>query len=138
MIGSFATMSQWRHNSMHLVFFFAIGLPVKIFKTVLPFSILATWLAHPNLLHLITPAILGKGYNLWNSFWILLYSLFSSLYPLIFASVSCFHIPLACMELYVLNWWALHRLLNVDNLECKVKTTVDAYRRQSYSPLMTK
>ena len=37
--------------------FFPVGLPVKILKELLPFSILATYPAHLNLLDLITLTI---------------------------------------------------------------------------------
>ena len=44
--------------------FFPVGLPVKILKTLLSFSILATSPAHLNLLDLITLTILGERYKL--------------------------------------------------------------------------
>ena len=40
---------------------FPAGIPVKILKELLHSSILATWLAHLNLLDLITLTILGDG-----------------------------------------------------------------------------
>ena len=40
------------------------GLPVKIWKELLSFCILATFLAHLNLLDLITLTILGERYKL--------------------------------------------------------------------------
>ena len=43
---------------------FPVGLPVKILKALLPSSILATCLAHLNLLDLITLTILGERYKL--------------------------------------------------------------------------
>ena len=42
---------------------YPIGLPVKIFKELLPFSVLATYPAHLNLLDLITLTILSARYN---------------------------------------------------------------------------
>ena len=44
--------------------FFPVGLPVKIFKALLPSSILATCPAHLNLLDLITLTISGERYKL--------------------------------------------------------------------------
>ena len=59
---------------------FPVGLPVKIFKALLPSSTLATCPAHLNLLDLITLTILGERYRLWSSWlWSLLHSPFSSL-----------------------------------------------------------
>ena len=43
---------------------FPVGLPVKILKALLPFSILATCPAHLNLLDLISLTILGERYKL--------------------------------------------------------------------------
>ena len=43
---------------------FPVGLPVKIFKALLPSSILVTCPAHLNLLDLITLTILGERYKL--------------------------------------------------------------------------
>ena len=42
---------------------FAVGLPVNILKS-LSSSILATWSAHPNLLHLTILTILGERFKL--------------------------------------------------------------------------
>ena len=59
---------------------FPVGLPVKILKAFLPSSIMATCLAHLNLLDLITLTMLGERYKLWSSsLWNLLHSPFSSL-----------------------------------------------------------
>ena len=43
---------------------FPVGLLVKILKAPLPSSILATCLAHPNLLDVITLTMLGERYKL--------------------------------------------------------------------------
>ena len=43
---------------------FPVDLPVKILKAFLPYSILATYPAHLNLLGLITLTILGERYKL--------------------------------------------------------------------------
>ena len=43
---------------------FSVGLPVKILKALLPFSNLAIWPVHLNLLDLITLTILGERYKL--------------------------------------------------------------------------
>jgi hypothetical protein len=45
---------------------FPIGLPDKISKELLPYSILATWPAHLNLLELITLTILAERKKLWS------------------------------------------------------------------------
>ena len=59
---------------------FPVGLPVKILKTLLNSSILATCPVHLNLLDLITLTILGERYELWSSsLWSLLHLPFSSL-----------------------------------------------------------
>ena len=44
--------------------FFAVGLPVKILKELLPSSFRATWPAHLNILDLIILTILGERYKL--------------------------------------------------------------------------
>ena len=61
---------------------FPVGFPVKVFKVLLPYSILTTCPVHLNLLALITLTILGKRYKLWNSHWCL-NSYFNSLFNLI-------------------------------------------------------
>ena len=76
---------------------FPAGVPVKILKPVLPSSILATWPAHLGLLELIPLTKLGERYNC---------VAFSTLHShpswaQIFASGSCFQIPLACVPLNV-------------------------------------
>ena len=71
--------------SSHLLLNLSKGLlpvsaPVKIFKALLPYFILATWPAHLILLHLITLSILGERYKpSSSSLWNLLHSPFSSL-----------------------------------------------------------
>ena len=77
---------------------FPVGLPVKILKALLPFSILATCPAHLNLLDLFTLTILGERYKPPE---LPHYGIFSSLrfdppWAQIFASVLCFQIPLTC------------------------------------------
>jgi hypothetical protein len=57
---------------------FLVDVPVKILEALLPLSFLATWLAHLNILDLIT--LLGERYKLWSSsLWSLLHFPFSSL-----------------------------------------------------------
>ena len=75
---------------------FPVGLPVKILKALLPSSILATCRAHLNLLDLITLTILGNGTN----YEVPHCGAFSTphshpSWAQIFASGSCFQIPLA-------------------------------------------
>jgi hypothetical protein len=43
---------------------FLVSLPVKIWKSLLPFFILAKCSAHLNILHLITLIVLGEWYEL--------------------------------------------------------------------------
>ena len=70
----------------------------KIFKALLPFSILATWHTHFNLLDLIALTILGERYKLlFPSLWSLLHFPFSSLLGPNIHLVSCFQMPLACI-----------------------------------------
>ena len=77
---------------------FPVCLPVKILKALLPSSIWTKCPAHLNLLDVITLTILGERYKLWSSsLWSLLHSPFSS-WVQIFASESCFQIPLACIR----------------------------------------
>ena len=46
---------------------FLVCVPVTILKALLPSSILTTWPAHLNVLHLITLTKLGERYKLWSS-----------------------------------------------------------------------
>ena len=82
---------------------FPVNLPVKIIKSLLPSSILATSTAHFNLLDLITLTILGERYKPWSSLlWNLLHSPFSS------------HLePNICLEILFSNTLSLHSSLNV-------------------------
>ena len=58
---------------------FPVGLRVKILKTLIPSSILATWPAHLNLIDLIILNIFR--YNLWScSLWSILHSIFASVF----------------------------------------------------------
>jgi hypothetical protein len=77
---------------------FPVGLSVKILKALLSSSILATWHAHLNLLHLLTLTILGERYKLYVPHC----GAFSTphfhlSWAQIFASGSCFQITLACV-----------------------------------------
>ena len=77
---------------------FLVGLPIKILKEFLHSSILATWPAHLNLLDLITLTTLGE----WYKYKVPHCGSFSSphshpSWAQIFASRSCFQIPLACI-----------------------------------------
>ena len=72
---------------------FPVGVSVNIYKALLPSSILATWPTHLNLLDLSTLTILGEVPHC---------GAFSTPHPhpswtQIFASGSCFQIPLACI-----------------------------------------
>ena len=58
---------------------FPVVVPVKIFKKLLPPSILATWPSYLNLLDLLSLTMLGERYKLRSSsFWSLLHSPFTS------------------------------------------------------------
>ena len=52
------------HLRVGLPKYLSVGVPVNILKALLPYSILATWPAHLNLLELITLTILGERYKL--------------------------------------------------------------------------
>ena len=59
---------------------FPVGVPVKILKTLLPYSTLATWPSHFNHLDLIIMTVLGERYKLCSSsLWSILHSPFTSL-----------------------------------------------------------
>ena len=80
---------------------FPIRLLNKILKSFLLSSVLATHLAHFNLIHLITQTILGERYQLWiSSFWSLLHSPFLSfLWPnvrcrILFSKILILHASL--------------------------------------------
>ena len=75
---------------------FLVVLPLEILKVLLPSFILVTCPFHLNVLDLIILTILGERYRLWtSSLWSLLRSPFLSPWAQIFASGSCFQIPLA-------------------------------------------
>ena len=74
------------------------GLPVTILKALLPSSLLARFLAHLNLLNLITLIISDEQYKLWS----LLHSPFSSLSG-----------PNIYIRILFLNTFSLHTSLNV-------------------------
>ena len=83
--------------------FFPAGLPVKILKTLLPSSNLATWPVHLNLLDSITLIILGEWYKLWNSSLLsFLHSPFKSLLG-----------PNIRLKILFTNTLSLHSSLNV-------------------------
>ena len=98
------TLSSYIRLSLHKGLF-PEGLPVKILKSLLSSSILATWPAHFNLLDLIILTILVEQYNLWSSsLWSPLYSPFSSLLCLFY---------LLCLRILLSNTLSLHSSLNV-------------------------
>ena len=75
-----------------------VGLPVKLLKALLASSITATWPTHLNSLYLITLTILGERYKLWSSpCGAFSTPHFHPSWAQIFASGSCFQIPLACI-----------------------------------------
>ena len=81
---------------------FPVGLPFRISNVHLPSSILTTWPAYHNLLHLITLTILGERYKLWS----LLHSPFSFLL-----------VPDIRLRILFSNIFSLHSSLNVrDNV----------------------
>ena len=82
--------------------FFPIVLPVKILKTLLPYSILAILPAHLNLLDLITTTILGATVQTMR-FLIVKPSSLPILIQ-IFASGSYLRIPLACVNIYIYTY----------------------------------
>ena len=82
---------------------FSLDLPVKILKSLLPSSILATWSAHINLLGLITLTLLGERYKL------LSYSLCS----LLRSSSSSLSGPNIHLRILFSNTLILHSSLNV-------------------------
>ena len=93
---------------------FPIGLPVKILKAVLPFSILTASPVHINLLYPITVIILSERYKLWiSSFWSLLYSPLSFLLD-----------PNIRLRILFSNTLSLHSSLNVrDHVSQPYSTT---------------
>ena len=88
---------------------FPVGLPVKMLKEILSYSIVTTWYVHPNLIGLITLTMFREWYKQWSpSLRSFLHSPFSILFG-----------PNICLRILFLNTHrdgsALHPVIGVCN-----------------------